>query len=128
MRYAASALRYVMFCQLSSGAFAVRQKSLLALLPVARIIPVGPPLSPRVGPVQAKSRRSPVGPAALLFYVRVALPAIAAGWSWDVKVMLKPHATALISMLATIHAFGLVPIKTRSTHCDGNSVAQKQAR
>src|SRR5215468_1036278 len=70
MRYAANALRYVMFCQLSSGAFAVRQKSLLALLLVARIIPVGLPHSPRVGTVQAKSRRSPVGPAALLFYVR----------------------------------------------------------
>src|SRR5262249_28662217 len=31
---------------------------------------VGLPFSPRVGTVQAKSRRSPVGPAALLFYVR----------------------------------------------------------
>lgn len=45
-------------------------KSLLLLLLVARIVSVGLPLSPRVGTVQAKSRRSPVGPAALLFYVR----------------------------------------------------------
>jgi|SRR5437588_12854885 hypothetical protein len=45
-------------------------KSLLLLRLVARIVSVGLPLSPRVGTVQAKSRRPSVGPAALLFYVR----------------------------------------------------------
>jgi hypothetical protein len=52
----------------------------------------------------------------------------AAGLELGLKVMVKPYATALISILATIHASGLILIKIRSTHCDGNAVAQKQAR
>jgi hypothetical protein len=62
-----SALHYVLSIILKCIRGAA--KSLLLLLLVARIVSVGLPLSPRVGTVQAKSRRSPVGPAALLFYV-----------------------------------------------------------